>query len=57
MNEQFTPSQTENTSQQPSAPSHSFLHRMLFFFFVVLFLAALVYLVYHNGKSIYVNGI
>lgn len=57
MNEQSSPFQTENTTQQPSAPAHSFLHKMLFFFFVVLFVTALAYLVYHNGKSIYVNGI
>lgn len=57
MNEQSTPLQTENTPQPQSPPTHSFLHKMLFFFFVVLFLTALVYLVYHNGKSIYVNGI
>ncbi len=57
MNEQFTSSPVENNVQQPAAPTHHFLHKLLFFFFVVLFLATLVYLVYHNGKSIYVNGI
>lgn len=42
---------------QPQPVPHSVLKKVFFITCIVVFLCAIVFLIYQNGKSIYDNGI